>query len=108
MYWAVVGQDGAAAPAAAKSASSAALVWVGVLMAVILVGGLLLMLMRRKLFAPEAGAMSAGGIMEDLRRMRDAGQITQEEYDSIRKNMATRLAQGGFGEKKDGGGKRGT
>lgn len=71
----------------------------GVLLAIALVGGFVWMWLRRRLFAPDTAA-NAGSIMEDLRRMRQEGKITEEEYDSIRKNMAARLARSGFGSEK--------
>jgi hypothetical protein len=99
MQWALIGQESAPA-APGKADPSQVIVWVAVLMVVIIGGGLLVMLMRRRLLAGEQHA--AGGIMEDLRKMRDSGQMTQEEYDRVRKNMATRLAREGFGAKKGG------
>jgi LPXTG-motif cell wall-anchored protein len=87
----------------AKANAGEVMVWVAVLMGLILVGGLLVLLLRRRLLAAEAET-SAGGLMEDLRRMRDSGQMTQEEYESVRRNMAARLAKDGFGSPKRSGG----
>jgi hypothetical protein len=74
--------------------TSVVVTWVVVLIGVIMVGGLVLMWMRRKIFAAEAAEQQASGLMESLRKMRDSGQMSQEEYDATRKAMATRIAGG--------------
>ena len=99
-YWMVIAQDGSAPPKQPKpGAASAAVLWVGVLMVAALAGGILWLWLRRQLFAADA-ATAPGSIMEDLRRMRDQGQITQEEYDTVRKRMVAKLAKSGFGDAK--------
>lgn len=66
------------------------LVWLGILIVVAVVGGALLMVYRRRLFAPDSS--SQAGLLDDLRAMRDQGQISPEEYDAARKRMAARVA----------------
>jgi hypothetical protein len=96
----VFAQDGSPTPArSTQPGTGSVMVWVGVLILAAMVGGGIWVWLRRQLLAPESAGRPAT-IMEDLRRMRDEGQITQEEYDSIRRNMATRLAQSGFGVEK--------
>src|SRR5688572_22904699 len=92
-------QPSTPAPPREKATTSDIVVAAVVLIAIALVGGFVWMWMRKRLFSPESAA-SPGTMMEDLRKMRDEGQITAEEYDSVRKNMAARLARSGFGEEK--------
>jgi hypothetical protein len=66
------------------------LIWLGVLILVAAVGGALLMAYRRRIFGNESSSQT--GLLDDLRAMRDQGQITAEEYDAARKRMAARLA----------------
>jgi hypothetical protein len=75
------------------------IVWAGVLIAVIMVGGLLLMWLRRRMFMADS-MEQAGGLMESLRKMRDTGQMSQEEYDAARKAMAARVAKVDLAPKK--------
>ena len=84
----------AQAQPAAHHDTSAVVTWVVVLIAVIMVGGIVLMWMRRRIFAADTAEQAAGGLMESLRKMRDSGQMSQEEYDATRKAMATRIAGG--------------
>src|SRR5947207_1776517 len=86
-------------PAKGRGDTSSIFVWVAVLIAVIMVGGLLLMWLRRRMFMGES-MDQAGGLMESLRKMRDTGQMSQEEYDAARKAMAARVANIGRGPKK--------
>src|SRR4051812_25800028 len=76
------------------SDANAVFVWVAVLIAVIMVGFIVLMLLKRRIFTEAAGAEHTGGLMEELRRMKDSGQMSQQEYDAARKAMAARFAQG--------------
>jgi hypothetical protein len=94
-----VEQAPAPAPPPPKASTGDIVLAVVVLIAIAMVGGFVWMWLRRRLFQPESPAGPAT-LMEDLRRMRDEGQITQEEYDTIRRNMAARLAKSGFGDTK--------
>ncbi len=76
--------------------STRVLLWSAALILLVLVGAVVIMWIRRNLFAPPS-AGSPGGIMDDLRRMRNEGQLTEAEYDQVRKNMAARLAKSDFG-----------
>ncbi|MFA6045425.1 MAG: hypothetical protein WC718_10610 [Phycisphaerales bacterium] len=61
--------------------------WVIALLAIALVGGALILVVRRQLFAKDADQAGQGTMMESLRAMRDAGQISSAEYDTMRRNM---------------------
>ena len=92
-------QPAQALPARGRGNTGSIFVWVAVLIAVIMVGGLLLMWLRRRMFMGDY-MEQAGGLMESLRKMRDTGQMSQEEYDAARKAMAARVANIGLGPKK--------
>lgn len=71
------------------------LIWIGVLIVVVVIGGLVLVHMQKRLLKPPTSGPGAAGLMEDLRRMRDTGAMTPEEYDAARKAMARKLAPSG-------------
>jgi len=65
--------------------------WVGVIAAVAIALGLFAFWIRRKLFNPDepsTGSMSFG--LSQLREMRDAGDLSQEEYEAARMLMISR------------------
>lgn len=64
--------------------------WVGVMVGALVVLAVVLMALRRRLLAP-ARAPEAG-MFDHLRRMRQEGSITPEEYDAIRQRIVSRLA----------------
>lgn len=68
------------------------LLWIGILIVVVVVGGLVLMHVHKRMLKPPSAGPGAAGIMDELRRMRDSGAMTQEEYDAARKAMARKLA----------------
>lgn len=68
------------------------LLWIGVLIVVVVIGGLVLVHMQKRMLKPPPAGPGAAGIMEELRRMRDAGAMTHEEYEATRKTMARKLA----------------
>lgn len=67
-------------------------VWVGILIVAVVVLFSVLMIVKRKLFARDSSTTADRGLLDDLRAMRDRGEITPEEYDATRKTMAARLA----------------
>lgn len=68
------------------------LIWIGVLIVVVVVGGLVLVHVQKRMLKPPSAGPGAAGIMEELRRMRDSGAMTDEEYEATRKTMARKLA----------------
>lgn len=82
----------AALPRAGKSSSTDVLLWVGVLIVVTLAGAVLILAIRRRTLAgprtPDAGSM-----MDELRAMRDRGQMTPEEFDAAIAAMKARLRE---------------
>lgn len=89
------GASGVAQAAAGRSVRTGVpwdvLIWIGVLIVVVVAGGLVLIHLQKRILKPPAGA-GASGIMEELRRMRDSGAMTEEEYDATRRTMARKLA----------------
>lgn|GEM_PF-2041228 len=66
-------------------------VWILVLIVAAIVAGVALLLVRRRILS--SGPDSLGeGLMESLRRARDAGEMTPDEYDAARRAIAARVA----------------
>jgi hypothetical protein len=68
------------------------LMWVAVLVAAIMVGGLGIMLLRRRVLSRDEGLAASEGLLDSLRRLRDNGEISVDEYNAARKAMASKLA----------------
>lgn len=84
--WAGAGQPGTAAGV------TRILLPIGGLIILTILGGLGVMAVRRRMLAKDSPASDQGGLLDDLRRMRSSGQISQEEFDAARKSIAARLA----------------
>src|SRR5262245_61997531 len=67
-------------------------VFIGGLILVVVVAGLILLKLRGPMLSKDAGGANQEGLFQGLRRMRDTGEISVEEYDSARKRMAARAA----------------
>ncbi|GAB5495725.1 MAG: hypothetical protein Phyf2KO_08050 [Phycisphaerales bacterium] len=77
----------------AQSDSDAAVrlaIWAVVLIAVVIAFGVVLMLLRRKLNEEEE-APGEGLMLDDLRKLRDTGQISHEEFQRAVDAMAGRV-----------------
>ena len=61
--------------------------WSVVLVAVITVGLVVVSRVKRRLQANDAEEVSAGFSLSDLRRMRDEGEVSAEEYDKARSRV---------------------
>lgn len=70
-----------------------ALVWVGVLIALVVILGLVVVVIRRRLLSNQAPGPAGLTLMETLRDARDRGEMTQEEYETVRKRLAERLSR---------------
>lgn len=66
------------------------LLWVSLLLGLLIAGGLVAMWMRRRLLAADAAGEAGAGLLEGMRRMRDEGKISPEEYDSMRRAITRR------------------
>lgn len=63
---------------------------IAALIAAVMLLGLIIMVMRKRLLARDNAADAGRSFMEDLRRMRDRGEITQDEFDSTRRRIIER------------------
>lgn len=77
-------------PRAGRSSSTDVLLWVGILIVVTLVGAIAILAIRRRTLAGPR-TPDAGSLMEELRAMRDRGQMTPQEYDAAITAMKARL-----------------
>lgn len=66
------------------------LLWLGVLIGLAIIGGVVMMLVRRRVLARDQESQE--GLMESLRKMRDSGVMSRDEYDAARRSIATKLA----------------
>lgn len=83
----------ASAPDASRLFSDL-LPWLGLLIAMVVIGGIVLYLIRRSLNRPD-GAAAEPFTLEDLRRMRAQGQMTDDEFEKARAAMIGRLTERG-------------
>lgn len=67
------------------------LIPIGGLIVLALIGGVAVLLARRSMLAKDAATADQGGLLDDLRKMRDTGQISPEEFDAARKSIAAKL-----------------
>ncbi len=66
---------------------------VAALIAAVLLLGLIIMVFRKRLLARDNAADAGRSFMEDLRRMRDRGEISQDEFDATRRRIIERARQ---------------
>ncbi len=66
--------------------------WVGALIIASLVFGVVVLAMRRRLFNASDVSVSPGSMLDQLRAMRERGEISRAEYDSARASIAARAA----------------
>lgn len=66
--------------------------WVGALIVASLVFGFVVMALRRRLLGKAEDTVKPASLLEDLRAMRDRGEISQDEYDTTRATIAARAA----------------
>ena len=78
--------------AGAKSFPTALIVGLGGIIVIVLLAGLAVMALRRRLLIRDSASATQGRLMDDLRAMRDRGEISPQEYDAARATMAARLA----------------
>lgn len=77
---------------------------VGIMIALTIVAGLLLMRYRRGVLGASADPESGEGIMQMLRRARDRGEMTEEEYQAARRKLVGEMAaRMGSGREGSGG-----
>lgn len=79
----------------ANTPVSSVLLWVGVLIAVILVGSLGVFALRRSVLGDAPASGDDAGLMDQMRRMVERGEMTQDEYDKARRTIVEK-ARAGF------------
>lgn len=66
------------------------LLWLGVLILVTVAGGLMLMWYRRRVLG-KVGVEDESTFMDELRKARDSGEMSQVEFDAARRQMIARM-----------------
>ena len=77
----------------ARSSPSQIFFVVGLLIGAAVVLGLVILLVRRKMLGKESGGAEEAGLMDQLRHLRDSGEITPEEFYAARKSMVARMTR---------------
>lgn len=71
----------------ANSPVSSVLLWVAVLIALLLAGAMGVFALRRSILADRGGKPDHGGLMDQMRRMVERGEMTQDEFDLARRTI---------------------
>ncbi len=66
--------------------------WIGLLIVAVAAGGILLMYLRRRMNDRESGIHAPGSLMDELRRMRREGLLSEAEYEASRRAAVAKLA----------------
>ncbi|MEM9559630.1 MAG: SHOCT domain-containing protein [Planctomycetota bacterium] len=77
-----------------QSASNGS-IWLplGLLIAAVMVGGFIVLALRRRFLNDSSGpAQTPGGLLDEMRRMHEAGELSDEEYDRVRRRLARKAA----------------
>lgn len=69
------------------------LIWVVVLIALILVGSLGVFALRRSILGDPAQRTDNAGMLEQLRRMVERGEMSQAEYDQARRAIIQKASE---------------
>ncbi len=69
------------------------LLWVGVLIVFVLLGALVIFALRRSVLGERPGSGDDAGMLEQMRRMVERGEMSQDEYDRTRRAIVEK-AQG--------------
>lgn len=72
-------------------ARSRVVLLVGSLIAICLIAGAIILLVRRKMLAPDHSAADQGSLLDQLRAMRDRGEMSQAEFDQAKAAMHAKL-----------------
>lgn len=81
-------------PVIAQGDTAEVIIWICVLIAVVVVLGVGLMFLRRNLIEGQDAEESQGLLLDDLRRLRDAGELGEEEFRRAVDIMAGRRPPG--------------
>lgn len=65
--------------------------WVGVLIVAVVIAGVVLIIVRARVLK-KGGDEAQAGLLDDLREMRNRGEISPEEFDAAKASIAARLS----------------
>ena len=82
---------------AQASPATSVLLWTLVLIAAAIAGGAVVLLVRRRVMRSDAERRGHGLSLSDLRKMRDRGDLTDEEYERARAAIIGTVAGSGSG-----------
>jgi hypothetical protein len=85
-------QAGGLDSAGSSAGAVRVLIVVGLLIVVVLVFGLIVVHLRKRLLKQDAGDQSQPLLLEDLRRMARRGEITDQEFEAMRRRMVEKLS----------------
>lgn len=77
---------------AANNSVVPALALLGGLIVVIVLAGLGVLYLRRNVLGNGASAAAEEGLFDELRRMRDAGTLSREEYERAKRRMVAKVS----------------
>lgn len=77
----------------AQTEAAGAVGWAAVLVVAAILGGFVILAVRKRMLSPERTEMDSEGLFDSLRRMRDSGEISTQEYDSARKRIIQRTLE---------------
>ena len=110
VVWPVVMAAGPLAVLAQQSVAQrnmrAVLLWGGLLLVVGLAVGVGIMALRRRVLPKEENPPDQVWSLQDLRRMRESGELSEEEFETLRARLIARM--GGAERSKPARGERGT
>jgi hypothetical protein len=75
----------------AKTDLAGLLIWIGALIAAIVVLTLIIKYVRDKYQQADSERVTASGILDGLRAMRDRGEMSEAEFETIRRQMAEKV-----------------
>ncbi len=76
-----------------RGASGAAF-WAMILIVVALAGGVVILAVRKKMLETPSNDIGSEGLFDALRRMRESGEITRDEYDIARRRIVEKAMEG--------------
>ncbi|HEX8876206.1 MAG TPA: SHOCT domain-containing protein [Phycisphaerales bacterium] len=90
---------------AAQAPSNSILLVAGLLIVVVLIASIAVLALRKRLFAPPENGTDPGSLMDQVRAMHERGEISQDEYDRVRRRLVAQAASRTPSEKPDERGK---
>lgn len=78
-------------PRGKQSSTTDVLVVVGALIVALVGLGLVIMFLRRRMLSPDSASWGQAGVMEELRRLRDSGELSPEEFEAVKGKIAGRV-----------------